>query len=186
MTLNRLSALVALMALGATAIPADAQTTRNDAWQIAVQLPSATAAALRGGDGISWDQFRRNGLALSARGSGEVSLVMFGLTVENGRVVDSWTSRPFDAAAGTGQVSGRSLPAAQTVRVARVTHATAADRPVPVDALIEASKSGRIDTKTLPSDMTRGRILVMFATPAGGGFGSSTSPLFVRTEELID
>lgn len=34
MTLNRLSAVVALMALGATASPADAQTKRSDAWQL--------------------------------------------------------------------------------------------------------------------------------------------------------
>lgn len=186
MTLNRLSAVVALMALVATAIPADAQSTRDAPWQFAVQLPSATAVAVRGGDGISWDEFRRNGLALSARGSGEVSLVMFALTVENGRVVGSWTSPPFDAAAGTGKVSGRNLPTSRTVRVTGVTQATAADGPIAVNTLIEASKSGRLDTRILPKNMLRGRILVMFVALAGSGSGSSTNPLFMLTEPTLD
>ncbi len=164
-----------------------------DAWQLGLQLPNATQSALRGGDGISGDQLRRNGLVLSARGAGEVSLVMFAVTVEDGRMVDSWTSRPFDAAAGRVAVPSRFLPAVQK---ARVTQAETG-RPMPVDPLVKANRaSGSVSMVLKPGDdlgtllprpdMTRGAGLVMFVAPADGGSGSTTTPLFLRTADRND
>jgi hypothetical protein len=172
--------------------PAGAQT-RTDAgsWQLSLQVPAATETALRSGDGIPWDQLRRNGLDMSARGDGEVWLVLFSLTLENGRVIESRTSQRFAAAAGSERVSGRYLPSLEKLRVTRVE----AGRLVPVDGLIEMSKrAGDADNAgnagnaglTLPTALVRGRALVMFVAPPGGGLESSSSPLFVRTDRVSD
>lgn len=185
-TVARTPYLLALVVVGLTlgAVAANAQTRRDGGtWQLSLQLPAATKTAVGSRDGISWEQLRRNGLDLSARGDGEVWLVMFSLTLENGRVIDSWTSQRFAADAGSGRVSGRYLPSMEKLRVTRVETA----RPVPVDGLIDASKNaGNAGNAglALPADMVRGRALVMFVAPPGGGSGSSSSPLFLRTEQF--
>jgi len=181
-----------LLALAAPA--ANAQTTRSttSAWRLALRLPAASQTALDGRDGLTWDQMRRNGLDLTARGSGEVSLVMFVLAVRDGRVVDKWQSSAFPAASGTAHISGRYLPGWRTIvrsphvfdtdggsdRITRIV----APRAVDVDVLVKG-----VDLRSsLPADLVRGRLLVMFAAPLGGGSGSSTGPLFVRTDLVTE
>lgn len=181
-----------LLALAAPA--ANAQTTKGttSAWRLEPRLPTASHTALDGRDGLTWDQMRRNGLDLAARGSGEVSLVMFVLAVQDGRVVDKWQSPAFPAASGTAHISGRYLPGWRTIvrspqvfdtdggsdRIARIV----APGAVNVDVLVKG-----VDLRSsLPADVLRGRLLVMFAAPPGGGAGSSTGPLFVRTDRVSD
>lgn len=194
MTLNRLSIVVALTAFVTTAIPADAQTKRTDAWQLALSMPAGSQTALSSKTGLTWEQMRRNGLDLTARGPGEISLVMFVLTVEDGRTTGAWTSSGFRTEAGATTVSGRYMPSekqlldvAQEAKRAAVLPGLgkldsfdAASRPVDARALVDAAKGDGHVASFLPRDLTRGRLLVMFVAPPGGGSGSQTNPLFLK------
>lgn len=199
MRLNHLTLGAALALVVATANPADAQTTRTDAWQLALRLPTGSQTALSSRDGLTWDQFRRNGLNLAARGPGEISLVMFVLAVEDGRTAGAWTSSGFGAASGASTVSGRYIPSekqlldaaqegtwATVPGLGRLGSVDAASQPVDARALVNAAKEGGQVASFLPRDLTRGRLLVIFVAPPGGGSGSTTNPLFLRPEQFSD
>lgn len=195
----RISVGAALMALGATTTPADAQTTRSDAWQLALQLPTSSQTLLSSRTGLTWEQMRRNGLNLAARGPGEISLVMFVLAVEDGRTAGFWTSSHFGAEAGASTVSGRHVPSetqlldaaqegawATLPGLGKLISVASAARPVDARALVNGAKDGGHVTSYLPRNLTRGRLLVMFVAPPGGGSGSQTNPLFLRPEQFSD
>lgn len=199
MTINRLSLVLALVALGAPTTPAVAQTTRSDGWQLALQLPAASQTALSSKTGLTWDQMRRKGLDLAARGPGQISLVMFVLPVEDGRAVGAWTSSSFGAEAGSSTVSGRYIPAEQQLLgaaqegtwanlpgIGKLVSVVPASSPVDAQALVVAAKGGGRLGSLLPRNLTRGRLLVMFVTSPGGGSGSMTNPLFLRPEQFSD
>lgn len=176
--LRREIPLAVALGLGLTllAAPADAQTrSGGSAWTLGLAIPSATQAALKGGEGMSWDQFRKNGLVLSARGSGEVSLTIHALTFQDGRMIHRWTSPSFQVAPGRAALSGKYLPAVQKVRVAGV---TVAREPVDVAQAIGNNGGGSIFNAG-----NAGRVVVMFAAPEGGIPGSRTSSIAVGLDK---
>lgn len=172
--------LAVALGLGLTllAAPADAQTrSGGSAWTLELAIPSATQAALKGGEGMSWDQFRKNGLVLSARGSGEVSLVIHALTFEDGRMIHRWMSPSFQVAPGRAAVSGKFLPAVQKVRVAGVTMAR---ELVDVAEAIGNNGGGSI------FNAGNVRVVVMFAAPAEGGIRAAARPILAMPEDYTD
>lgn len=164
--------------LALLALPAEAQTRAgSSAWTLELATPSATQSTLEAGEGMAWDDFRQNGLVLSARGSGQASLVLHVLTLDDGRVIGRWKSASFPATAGRSTVPGRYLPAVQRGRV----HATqTSTQPVGVDQLLSAADTGN----GLP--MTRGDALVIFAAPSSGALGSRAGWYGVNLEKLND
>lgn len=152
------AALVASLAV--VAIPADAQTRAgSSAWTLELATPSGSQSTLKAGEGMAWDDFRQNGLVLGARGSGQISLVLHVLTLDDGRVIGRWKSASFAATPGRTTLPGKYLPAVQRGRV----YATqAATQPVGTDELLGAADTGR----GLPT--TQGQALVIFAAPSGG------------------
>lgn len=189
---------VLLVALGGLILPqtAEAQT------QFTLSVPDATAGPLGSGEGMSWDVLRRNGLLLQMAtsgpqntvrrpGGGSVELVMFVLTVEDGRIVDCWKSRSIGIGAGGGtgtvNISHPYLPAIQK---ARVTGFSTAGRPIDAGELVSLANAAEnagpaADPKSmLLSDMSRGRGFVLFVAPASGGAGSQTTPLFLHSPSI--
>jgi len=63
--------------------------------QLTVTLPDETLEALRSARGAYWELIQGNGLLLAAegKGEGELAVGVFVFVVENGRVIDRWTSR---------------------------------------------------------------------------------------------
>jgi hypothetical protein len=164
--------------LAVVAIPAEAQTRAGGyAWTLELATPSATQSTLEAGEGMAWDDFRQNGLVLSARGSGQASLVLHVLTLDDGRVIGRWKSASFAATPGRTALPGKYLPAVQRGRV----YATqAATQPVGMDQLLSAADTGN----GLP--MTRGDALVIFAAPSSGTIGSRAGWYGVMLEKLND
>lgn len=182
------AASLAGMAIPAFARPADAQmktTITDPGWQLGLSLPRAAESALAAGDGLAWDALRKTGLNLTAKGTGEASLVLFILSVEDGRVTNRWKSRSFSVAAGTRTISGHYLPASRDTTVPGIgtlSRVVQAPRPIDTRALVGTDDVARI----LPSEMQAGRLLVMFVAPAGREADSSTGALFARTEVMAD
>ena len=93
-----------VVALGLATAPG---ATVLQSFTLGLGVPAATLSALGAGEGVAWDQFRRNGLTYSARGLGTVSLVMFSVTFQDGRTVSSWASPPFTMPVGSGLIPDR-------------------------------------------------------------------------------
>jgi hypothetical protein len=177
---TKASALL-LLGFAMTATPGMAQ--RGSGLAVSLSVPATTQTVLNGGDGIVWDAFRKNGLVLSASGSGEVSLVMNVLTVQDGRVANRWTSSSFTVSPGKMPVSGRYLPAVQKdIPVGAV---SGSSQPMDVDVLLSAAKAGNL-VDMLPRDAQTGTALVIFAAPAGDLPGSRTGWLVANLEKVID
>ena len=173
-------ATTVVLAISGVTAPADAQTRDGgSAWTLELAMPSATQTPLNGGDGISWDQFRKNGLVLSARGSGEASLVIYALTLRDGRLVDRWKSPPFPATAGRTPVSGRYLPAVQKAHVNGATVGRElVDVSEPLDVLANAGNAGNAGNARSS--------VVIFAAPEGSIPGSRANSIAAHIEPVID
>lgn len=158
--------------------PEAANHTDRAAWQFELQLPKSSQTALQSGEGLAWATFLQNGLTLNTRGPDKVRVAVFVLEVQDGRVIQRWSSSAFTATAGTSTITGRQFPAVSTTsvdRTSRVQVATPAIRPVDTAALVDTDNVATV----VPADMVRGRLFVIFAAPQGSGSGSTTSPLFV-------
>ncbi len=165
--------------------PEAADDTDREAWQFELQLPRSSQTALQSGEGLAWATFLQNGLTLTARGSDKIEVVVFVLEVQDGRVIQRWSSSVFTASAGTSSITGRQFPAVRATgvdRTSRVQQATPAMRPVDTAALVDANTVATV----VPRDLARGRLFVIFAAPQRSGAGSTTSPLFVDFEQHID
>lgn len=160
-------------------------------WTLGLRVPAATESALRAGEGVAWDQVRRNGLTYSARGQGSLSLVMFSVTFEDGRAVSNWASPKFSMPAGSGLIPGRYLPSLPAAT--RIYGAKPATTPLRGGVLDVLSRDGAsagdagpllMKIEWLPTEMKRGRRLVLFIVPVGAGAGSTTNPLFAMPERF--
>ncbi len=99
--------LLMFLVVGLAAVPeAGAQM------QLTLTLPDGTKTALRDEKGAPWELIRDNGLLLAAegKGEGELAVGVYVFVVENGRVIDRWTSRSsVKISAGQHHKPGREL-----------------------------------------------------------------------------
>ena len=185
MRMNVMLPCVVLALLGFTTAPvAQTGSTIGD-WQFSLQVPKTSQAALKSGEGLAWATFLKDGLTLNARGSSKLEVVVIVLEVQDGRVIQRWSSSAFTASAGSSTIAGRQFPTVNTAsvdRTSRVQQATPAARPVDTATLLDSDNLATVVSR----DLVQGRLLVIFVAPQRTGSGSTTSPLFVDFEQHGD
>jgi hypothetical protein len=170
-----------------TAPPASAQNGWPAKWEVTLELPANSQEALASRSGLTWDQLRHNGLVLTTTGSGEISLVTAVLLVKDGKIVQKWSSPAFShSSPGRMQVSGRYLPGDQYIGESGSLPIIESAPPVGVDVALSSIENGTIKF----IDLRGGKSVVIVALPSGtmrtSGSGSSTSPLFFKSESHGD
>ena len=180
-----LAALAGLAFL--TAHPAFAQNGWPVKWTVTLELPANSQEALASRTGLTWDQLRHNGLVLTTTGRGGLSLVTSFLLVKDGKIVQKWTSPAFShSSPGRMQISGRYIPGDHFIGESGSLPMIQSAPPVGVNVALSSIENGTIKF----IDLRGGKSVVIVALPSGtmrtSGSGSSTNPLFFKSDSVAD